>query len=379
MGPGPTAPKNGRPPVSKGEIVLAIRRRITSGEWGPGRRLPTHRELRRELSANIVTVGRAIDSLRLDGFLDTQGRRGTFVSMHPPHLSRYALVFASHPLEPNWTRQWEALAKEAATLHHDRPVEISVYYDVDVDRRGTSGDFERLTEDVLAHRLAGLVFASHPWVVAKTPILDEPGIPRVALMNPDTDYPSVAAVVFGDTLIERALDYLVAQGRKRLAVLTVPMKAAEHTQRIRRQAAARGLETRPYWIQSVGTGTPHSTQAIVHLMMRDGQVDRPDALLVTDDNLVEYATAGLVDAGVRVPTDMDVVVHCNFPWPTPSLVPVRRIGYDAAQMLRACLDIADVQRHGAPVPSPRTIPPLFEDELAGPVTRPEYGLNAKRL
>jgi len=114
-------------------------------------------------------------------------------------------------------------------------------------------------------------------------------------------------------------------------------------------------------------------------MMRDGQVDRPDALLVTDDNLVEYATAGLVDAGVRVPTDMDVVVHCNFPWPTPSLVPVRRIGYDAAQMLRACLDIADVQRHGAPVPSPRTIPPLFEDELAGPVTRPEYGLNAKRL
>lgn len=364
-----SATRSGRPPVSKGEIVLAIRERITSGELSPGARLPTHRELRRELNANIVTVGRAIDQLRLDGFVDTQGARGTFVATHPPHLFRYALVFASHPSESNWSRHWEALAKEAATLHRDGPVEIPVYHDVDVERRGTSGDFERLTEDVLAHRLAGLIFASHPWTVAKTPILDEPGIPRVAMMDPDADYPRVANVVVGNGLIERALDYLAAKGRKRLGVLTLPLRMAERTELIRRQAAARGLETRPYWFQSAASGTPISAQASVHLMMRDGQVDRPDALLVTDDNLVEYATAGLVDAGVRVPTDVDVVVHCNFPWPTPSVVPVRRIGYDAAQSLRACLNSIDVQRQGSPVPAPVMIPPLFEDELPLPETR----------
>ncbi len=364
-----SAPRAGRPPVSKGEIVLAIRRRIASGEWSPGARLPTQRELRRELNANIVTVGRAIDQLRLDGFLDTQGARGTFVTAHPPHLFRYALVFASHPSDPNWPRHWEALAKEAAKLHRDGPVEIPIYYDVDTDRRGTSGDFERLTEDVLAHRLAGLIFASHPWVVKKTPILDEPGIPRVAMMEPNADYPGVAAVVTAGDLVLRALDYLAAKGRKRLGVLTLPEKVAGTADLIRRQAAARGLETRPYWIQSVGSRMPISAQACIHMMMRDGQVDRPDALLVTDDNLVEYATAGLVDAGVRVPTDVDVVVHCNFPWPTPSVVPVRRIGYDAAQSLRACLSSIDLQRQGSPVPAPLMIPALFEDELPLPVMR----------
>ena len=354
-----------RPVVSKGEIVLALRRRIALGEWAPGSRLPTHRELRREMNANIVTLGRAIDQLRLEGFIDTQGARGTFVSMRPPHLYRYALVFPSHPLEENWPRVWDALAKEAVAIQRDGELEIPIYYDVVKILGAPSGDYDRLHDDVLAHRLAGVIFASHPWVVRNTPILDEPGIPRVALMEPEpADYPNVAAVrMAGNTLIERALDYLAAKGRKRLGVLTIPGLVGEGTETIRRQAAARGMETRPYWIQSVNRQTPISARDCIHLMMRNGQVDRPDALLVADDNLVEYATAGLVDAGVRVPTDVDVVVHCNFPWPTPSVVPVIRIGFDADQLLAVCIKSIDAQRQSGQLPVPVTVPALFEDEL----------------
>ena len=360
-----------RPVVSRGEIVLALRRRIASGEWASGSRLPTQLELRSEMKANIVTLGRAIDQLRLEGFLDTQGARGTFVSMHPPHLFRYALVFPSHPSQENWPRFWEALAKEAAAIGHEGELEIPVYYDVDKNLRGASRDYERLQEDVLAHRLAGVIFASHPYVVDKTPILDEPGMPRVALMAPQpADYPQLATVITsGDTLIERALDYLAAKGRKRLGVLSVPMVDGQYSDAIRRQAAARGLETRPYWMQSAGRDMPISAQTCIHLMMRDGQADRPDALLVTDDNLVEYATAGLVCAGVRVPAEVDVVVHCNFPWPTPSVVPVRRIGFDSGQLLEACIGSINAQRQGGPLPSPVTVPAIFEDELNRTLSR----------
>ena len=49
--------------------------------------------------------------------------------------------------------------------------------------------------------------------------------------------------------------------------------------------------------------------------------DRPDALVITDDNLVPAATAGVLAAGRRVPADLEVVAHANFPHVTPSAVP----------------------------------------------------------
>ena len=360
-----------RPIVSKAAIILSLRRRIASGELSPGSRLPTQRALRRELNANIVTVGRAIDQLKADGFIATEGARGTFVTAHPPHLFRYALVFPSHPSDLSWPRNWEALAKEAAAIQQEGTFDIPVYYDVDNENRGISVDCARLLGDVRAHRLAGVIFASHPWVVKGTPLLDEPGIPRVAFMEPEpATYPNVASVTTAvEALIDRSLDYLASKGRKRLGIMTLPKIVGEHTETIRQKAAARGLETRPYWTQSVSELYPISARACVHVMMRSGQADRPDALLITDDNLVEQATGGLLDAGVRAPKDVDVVVHCNFPWPTSSAVPVTRIGFDALHILKACIKSIDEQRLGGVIPSPVTIPALFEDELSGFVAK----------
>ena len=101
----------------------------------------------------------------------------------------------------------------------------------------------------------------------------------------------------------------------------------------------------------------------MHLMMSGKDGERPDAIFVTDDNLVEYATAGILDAGVRVPDEVEVVVHCNFPWPVPSIVPVRRIGFDARQLIAACIRSIDQQRATGTIPPPVAIPAQFEDEL----------------
>jgi DNA-binding LacI/PurR family transcriptional regulator len=355
-----------RPAVSRNDIVLELRRRITSGELPPGTRLPTHRDLRRDLQANIVTVGRAIDQLKLEGFVDTQGSRGTFVVRHPPHLFRYALVFPSHPSESNWPRFWDALAKEANTVERDGPCEIPVFYDIDVISHPGSDGYRQLLSDVQAHRLAGLIFAAHPWVVKDTPIVREPGIPRVALLAPHADYTNMAAVGLDmHGLITKSLDYLAARGRKRLAVVSAPGDIDSGAiQTVKVEAAKRGLETRPYWLQAVSEAFPKPAQACMHIVMREGQKDRPDALFVMDDNLVESATAGLVDAGVRVPDDLDVVAHCNFPWPTQSVLPVKRIGFDARQMLRECVKSIDYQRQRGSMPPPETIPAIFEDQLS---------------
>ena len=102
--------------------------------------------------------------------------------------------------------------------------------------------------------------------------------------------------------------------------------------------------------------------------MHDGQSERPDALIITDDNLVEYAAAGVIAAGMRVPEELEVVAHCNFPWPTPSVVPVKRLGYEVTRILQACLDSIDLQRSGQKALPVTQIPAVFEEEVS---PRPE--------
>ena len=43
-----------------------------------------------------------------------------------------------------------------------------------------------------------------------------------------------------------------------------------------------------------------------------------------DDNLVPDATAVVASVGLRVPDDLLVIVHTNFPYPTPAAVPACR-------------------------------------------------------
>src|SRR6185295_6183072 len=100
----------------------------------------------------------------------------------------------------------------------------------------------------------------------------------------------------------------------------------------------------------------------VHLLMHRNDTKCPDGLVIWDDNLVEHALIGLIAAGVRVPDDVAVVAHCNFPWPPPSVLPVTRLGYSIRQALRTCLDVLDRQRRGETVPPATKIPALFEEE-----------------
>ena len=69
-----------------------------------------------------------------------------------------------------------------------------------------------------------------------------------------------------------------------------------------------------------------------------------------------------MDAGVKVPDELEVVAHCNFPWSTPSSIPVHRLGFDAREVLRAALNCIDAMGRRELVPSVTHIPARFENE-----------------
>jgi DNA-binding LacI/PurR family transcriptional regulator len=345
---------------SRHAILDELRRRIVGGDYAAGHQFPVRTDLEREFDASSVTIQRAMDYLRREGFIEVSGRQGTYVVPHPPHLSHYALVFSGTPTgTAHWSRFYQALANEAAGVERNGRQRVDVHYGI--EPHAENKRYHDLVRAMRNHLFAGLIFADHPYVVFHgTPLVDEPGIPRVGIMGaPRSD---VAAVTFdSDSFLSQALDAFVSRGRRRLAVVSNPRDEL-FFEKLRAAAAARGMTQRPYWVQTVALNEPASARNCVHLLMHPGQAERPDALLISDDNLVEHASAGLVAAGVNVPDDLDVVAHCNFPWPAPSVLPVQRLGYDARAVLKACIASIDEQRQGR-VPATAVIRAQFENEL----------------
>ncbi len=62
------------------QIIDQVKQRIASGDWEPGRELPSIRGLAAELSVSVITVRRAYLELEREGIIDTQQGLGSFVS-----------------------------------------------------------------------------------------------------------------------------------------------------------------------------------------------------------------------------------------------------------------------------------------------------------
>jgi DNA-binding transcriptional regulator YhcF (GntR family) len=346
-------------------VASEIRRRIATGEFSPGSQLPHRTELEEVFKVSKVTLQRVMNMLIEDGFIDATRNKGSFVVERPPHLSRYALAFQGTPkgsstYNHHWARFWMALVNEATCREREDAVSIPVFYGI--DGHTDTSDYRKLALEVSEHRVAGVIFvAAHPQLPDLS-LLRQTGVPGVTVQSPPQDGVPCVWIDY-ESFVIRALKHLRDRGHHRVAFIC-PANFAEHMPEfIQEQTAAHGLETRPYWIQGVGLETPAVARNCVHLLMAQSQPERPDALIVTDDNLTEAATTGLLAAGIKVPSELEVVAHANFPWKTPCVVPARRLGYDVRPLLQACLESIDVQRSGQSAPQIINMTAQFEDEL----------------
>lgn len=349
-----------RPPVKQDEILAAVRSRIVRGNLKPGDQLPTHLEIAHKFKTTGVTAQRAYERLVEEGFVVVRGRQGTFVVERPPHLHRFILAIP-HDRSGQWVRFWTVLESSARAMTDAGTHWIEVRTGIDSKRH--NGDYDQLLDDVRTGNLAGILFATNPHLVRNTPLLDNPGLSRVALMTPPAP-PGVTAMVFGSAnFLERAVDHLVSLGRKKIAFLLVPGFTDNLPNDIERLLASRGLTRHPLWIQMTHQSLAEWTGHLTHLLVSAPPTERPDGLVIVDDNLVEHACAGLLRAGLRLSNDIDVVAHCNFPAPSASALPIARLGYDIPRILEYALDVMKRQRTGEPVADVLHILPQFEWEV----------------
>ena len=62
------------------QVCEKLRRRIQDGEWMPGMRLPTTRQLAKEYGVSLVTMSRAVGSLKEEALLSAASGSGIFVA-----------------------------------------------------------------------------------------------------------------------------------------------------------------------------------------------------------------------------------------------------------------------------------------------------------
>ena len=63
------------------QIMDEINRRVALGDWAPGFKLPSIRELAIEVKVSVITVKRAYLELERAGVIITQQGRGSFVNL----------------------------------------------------------------------------------------------------------------------------------------------------------------------------------------------------------------------------------------------------------------------------------------------------------
>lgn len=353
----PEAEQTSSPVVAKQSLISEnLRREIIDGKLAPGSRLPTQVQLVERFHVSGVTIQRALDRLIREGFIHTRGRNGTFVTAHPPHLCSYGVVFRDEP-KVGRSRYHELLEAQALRLQRSSERTVTIFNGIS-GLEDTDGS-RRLLSLVRSHQFAGLLLIDGDTFVG-TPLLDEAGIFRAAIMSRKVDSLG-CPIVFPDMtgMIDLALDTLVAKGRRRVAVLIPVPVYGEVGDYLKHAMIARGINPHDRWFQIVPHEIPEAVRNSVLMMMAAVQ-DRPDGLFIVDDNLTEGASSGLVAAGVNVPNDIEVVAHCNFPWSAPVL-PMWRVGFDTRQIMETGVNVIDIQRQGKRPPSVTRVAAILEE------------------
>jgi DNA-binding transcriptional regulator YhcF (GntR family) len=316
-----------------------MRQLILDGSWRPGSRIPIKTELCTRFSASDGTVQRALATLGAQGFLKARGRLGTFVRDQTPNRHRIALALATPQGRSVWI---EAVAQAAASLGSASRWWIEPYYHTGLDEHGQPlPGHQALTNDVRDGRVAGVIFCGLSSNSHLDPALNHPRVARTSVGLAPVLHGRESGVIFGD-YTDWALRFFASRNRRRLALFTTFSHFGKATDDIVHRARKLGITAHRRWVHHIDPATDMSARPIAELLMSLPKRDRPDALLVHDDHLLQRVGQGVHDANVAVPRDIDVVSLANFPKALSAAVNVTYVGPDMHEALDLSLQqIAD--------------------------------------
>ncbi len=344
-------------------IVMQLRSDIIERRFLPGELMPTRVELMKRFDVAPLTLQAAMTQLISEGFLAVgAARHGTRIALSPPHLCHYKLVLPPQPRTKSL--YYQALVEEARQRSGPGTDRFIGVFD-GVRGHNDIEKYQKLVEDVSLRRLAGLLFfATSLTEYRDTPLLTAPSLPRFAIAT-ERQLPGVPKADFDfPSFFKRAAERLAARGARRPAVLAESSVAIGWlAEPIMSTLRAFGMTTPEPWVQFVQMSSPGSIAQCVQLLFFKENGQRPDGLIIADDNLVEHATLALRSVMGPEADALPVVAHANFPSIAPSHVRASRLGVDIRALFSIALDSIDAQIKGEPTTMFQLISNVFEEEI----------------
>ncbi len=321
-------------------IIQSLRSAIDNGTYGVGSRLPSEHEMVRAYGASRVTVIRALQELRSQGYIDRRAGSGTFVSG-----SRAKKRFTFGLLIPDLgeTEIFEPICRSmASTQHHENH---SLVWGKTLSSSGTTeAEAREVCGRLVASRVSGVFLAPIEGNPAKDAInaaiaeaLSQAGIPVVLLDRDICDYPNRSR--FDVVGIDNrragsvATRHLLAAGCQRVAFFGRPYMAPSCVAR-----------SRGYRDVIAEAGTDHAPPLVEHLDPADqGRVAaimedyRPDGIVCSNDRLAAVLMRTLAGLGISVPGQVKLISFDDVQYASLVTVPLTTIHQPCDQIGAAAM------------------------------------------
>ena len=345
------------------EIVNECRRRFSENEWPAGTSLPSNRKLAVEFGVSLLTMQKALDRLRQEGLVKIENRRGTIVAPNASPYVNYGIAFSLNPTSENewsWSSFNTGMLHQMSTMNAESNWKGRAYFGVDGP---DTKDYRRLEQDLNNDVLSGLILIGYE-CVKDTPVVKNRKVPLVGIKGNRPLVPGISYISMGHyEMIDKALSEIAAHGRKRVAVLAQSSNGPNYESDITARIRAYGMTTYPHWIQGSNVQNPHWSRNCMQLLLHPGQAERPDAVLVTDDNLLACACLGITASGMCVPDDIMIASAWNFPESIPPGLPILKVGFDLRTVINTCIRLIQRQMSHEEVPEVTEIPVLISNDL----------------
>ena len=162
--------------------------------------------------------------------------------------------------------------------------------------------------------------------------------------------------------LDKAAKRLASLRCSRVACLSsIYLDASVVLEPLRAKLVANGIAFERKLVQAGQIGAPEWNRGLIRLLLDGPPETRPDGLIILDDNIAGEVFGEIAAMGRRVPDDLRIVSHCNFPLEEKTPFHVDFLGYDTRKLLEKSLRIVQAQTPSAAKPA--VVKAVFEDEL----------------
>lgn len=320
-------------------VFESLQRRILSGTYKPGQKLPSEAALVEQFETSRITVGRALRELQQRGLVERRAGSGTYVRAVKP--TDRGLLFGLLIPDLGQTEIFEPICQGMSRAPEG--AEHALLW-------GTTPPGEvakeeqawQLCQQYVARKVGGVFFAPLELIPTKDEMnhrivlaLEKAGIPMVLLDRCIFPYPQRSRHDLVGIDNRRAgfmiTEHLLRGGCRRIAFVAYPHSASTVEARIAGYREALFAYGAPVEAALVQRLEPPGGDHIRHLL----ETTRPEAFVCANDRTAGHLMHTLIGLGYRVPEDIRIVGIDDVEYASLLPVPLTTIH-------QPCLEIGEV-------------------------------------